>query len=149
MAAVLVATAGDRKIYYVLDEKDSSKDGIVEDADGNNHPVSFFSYIGKTTGLRPLLSSEFHKFLWNEPSGQDKTKWMEIFIQKIEEPDKMLLEGVAIQDSTGKPRKKKVQTELKAKSFMEDNRVTNSHGIEFSTKMIRLDIKRTRKTGTQ
>jgi hypothetical protein len=141
MASVLVATVGDKKLYYVLDSKDTSNDGIVEDADGTNHPVPFFSYIGKTTGIRPLLSSEFHKFLWNEPSEKDKTKWMEIFIQKIDEPDKMMMDGVAVQDSTGKPRKKKTKTDLKAKSFIDDNRVTNSRGVEFSTKMIRSDIK--------
>jgi hypothetical protein len=145
MAAVLVGTVGDKKLYYVVDSKDPSNDGIIEDADGSTHPIPFFSYIGKTTGIRPLRSSEFHKFLWDEPSENDKRKWMEIFIQKIDEPDKMMLDGVALQDSTGNARKKKTKTEIKANAFIHNNRITNSHGLEFSTKMIVSDSKRTTK----
>lgn len=42
MGAVLVGTAGDKKLYYVVDSRDPSKDGIVEDSDGSTHEVSFF-----------------------------------------------------------------------------------------------------------
>ena len=141
MGAVLVGTAGDKKLYYVVDSKDSSKDGIVEDSDGKTHEVSFFSYIGKTTNIRPLRTSEFHKFLWDEPSEKNKIKWMEVFIQKIDDPDKNLMEGVAIQDSTGKARKKKTKIDRKVNAFIDNNRVSNSSGLQFSTKMVVSDSK--------
>lgn len=141
MAAVLVATAGEKKIYYVVDAKDSKKDGIVEDTDGSTIEVPFFSYIGKITGIKPLRSSAFHKLLWNEPSEKDRQKWMEIFIQKLDMPDKNLMEGVVLQESTGNARKKKTKTEGQVKAFIDNNRITNSHGLSFSTKMIVSDSK--------
>jgi hypothetical protein len=141
MASVLVATAGDKKIYYVVDSKDPAKDGVVEDADGKTHDISFFSYIGKTTNIRPLRSTEFHKFLWDEPSEKDKRKWMETFIQKLEDLDKNLMEGVSMQESTGKARKKKTNIDRKVNAFVNNNRITNSNGLQFSTKMIVSDSK--------
>jgi hypothetical protein len=145
MGAVLVGTAGDKKLYYVVDSKDSLKDGIIEDPDGSTHEVSFFSYIGKTTNKRPLRASEFHKFLWDEPEEKDKRKWMEIFIQKLDDPDKNLMEGVAVQDSTGKARKKKTKVDTKVNAFINNNRVSNSSGLQFSTKMVVSDSKRAQK----
>jgi|688.fasta_scaffold151125_3 hypothetical protein len=142
MGAVLVATAGDKKIYYVVDSKDSSKDGVIEDADGKTTEVPFFSYIGKTTGIRPIRSTEFHKFLWDEPSEKNKKRWMETFILKVEEPDKNEMDGVVVQDSTGKARKKKTNIDRKANAFMNNNHISNSYGLQFSTKMILSDIKR-------
>lgn len=142
MGAVLVATAGDKKIYYVIDSKDPLKDGIIEDADGKTHEVPFFSYIGKTTNIRPMRNTNFHKFLWDEPSENNKKKWMETFILKIDDPDKSELEGVAVQESTGQARKKKTNIDRKVNAFVNNNRVNNSSGLQFSTKMIVSDIKR-------
>jgi hypothetical protein len=142
MGAVLVATAGDKKIYYVIDSKDPLKDGIIEDTDGKTHEVPFFSYIGKTTNIRPMRSTNFHKFLWDEPSENNKKKWMETFILKIDDPDKNELEGVAVQESTGQARKKKTNIDRKVNAFVNNNRVNNSSGLQFSTKMIVSDIKR-------
>jgi hypothetical protein len=142
MGAILVGTAGDKKLYYVVDSKDSSKDGVIEDADGNTHEVSFFSYIGKTTNIRPLRASEFHKFLWDEPEEKDKKKWMEVFIQKLDDPDKNLMEGVAVQDSVGKARKKKTKIDRKVNAFTNNNHISNSSGLQFSTKMVVSDSKR-------
>ena len=142
MGAILVGTAGDKKLYYVVDSKDSSKDGVIEDPDGSTHEVSFFSYIGKTTNIRPLRASEFHKFLWDEPEEKDKKKWMEVFIQKLDDPDKNMLEGVVVQESTGKARKKKTKIDRKVNAFMNNNRISNSSGLEFSTKMVVSDSKR-------
>jgi hypothetical protein len=141
MGAVLVATAGDKKIYYVIDSKDPLKDGIIEDTDGKTHEVPFFSYIGKTTNIRPMRSTNFHKFLWDEPSENNKKKWMETFILKIDDPDKNELEGVAVQESTGQARKKKTNIDRKVSAFVNNNRVNNSSGLQFSTKMIVSDIK--------
>lgn len=141
MGAVLVATAGDKKIYYIVDSKDNSKDGVVEDSDGKTNEVSFFSYIGKTTNIRPIKTTGFHRFLWEEPSEKDKKRWMETFILKVEAPDKRELEGAVVQDSLGKARKKKTNIDIKANAFLNNNRVSNSSGLEFSTKMIVSDIK--------
>jgi hypothetical protein len=142
MAAVLVATAGDRKIYYVIDSKDPLKDGIVETPDGSTREVPFFSYIGKTTNLKPMLSTVFHEFLWDEPSENDKKKWMETFILKIEDIDKNMMDGVSIQDSVGKARKKKTKIDTKASAFINGGSIGNSSGLQFSTKMILSDSKR-------
>lgn len=147
MASILVATVGDKKIYYVLDSKDSKKDGILENEDGTTVEISFFSYIGKTTKIKPLRSSNFHKFLWDEPSGKNREKWMEIFIEKIDTPNQNMLDGVVIQESTGKARKKKTSIDIKVNAFINNNSVTNSRGLNFSTKMIVFESKKSSKEG--
>jgi len=147
MASVLVATVGDKKIYYVIDSTDPKKDGIIEDEDGTTREIPFFSYIGKTTKIRPLRNSAFHKFLWDEPSENNRKKWMEIFIEKLDTPDENMLKGVAVQDSTGKARKKKTSIDIKANAFINNNHVINSRGVDFSTKMIVSESKRSSKGG--
>jgi hypothetical protein len=89
-----------------------------------------------------LRASEFHKFLWDEPEEKDKKKWMEVFIQKLDDPDKNLMEGVAVQDSVGKARKKKTKIDRKVNAFTNNNHVSNSSGLQFSTKMVVSDSKR-------
>jgi hypothetical protein len=92
-----------------------------------------------------LRATGFHKFLWDEPEEKDKRKWMEVFIQKLDDPDKNLMEGVAVQDSTGKARKKKTKVDTKVNAFINNNRVSNSSGLQFSTKMVVSDSKRAQK----
>jgi hypothetical protein len=55
------------------------------------------------------------------------------------------MEGVAVQDSTGKARKKKTKVDTKVNAFINNNRVSNSSGLQFSTKMVVSDSKRAQK----
>ena len=83
--------------------------------------------------------------MWNEPEEKDRIKWMEVFIQKLDDPDKNMMEGVAVQESTGKARKKKTKIDSKVNAFINNNHINNSSGLQFSTKMVVSDSKRAQK----
>lgn len=82
MKAVLVATAGDRKLYYDIDAKQGSDDGALVTSDGRVMPLNFFSFVNKTSGLKKMMGTPFHKFLWMPPADDIKKLWIDVFVNK-------------------------------------------------------------------
>jgi hypothetical protein len=82
MKAVLVGSMGDRKLYYILDADISDDDGAVVTSDGRVIMVNFFSLVTKTTGIKRITNTPFHKFLWESPDINIKKLWAETFIKK-------------------------------------------------------------------
>lgn len=102
MQAVLVATAGDRKLYYILDAKNGEDDGALVTSDGRVMNLNFFSFVNKTRGLKKLTASAFHKFLWEAPSGASQKDWVDTFVSKTKPVDNELIGGLTIHSSIDK-----------------------------------------------
>lgn len=141
MNKVLVAYVGDSKLYYIIGTKPGQKDGLLVDANGKSREVNIFSYLAKTSGITKIAASPFHKFFWDGDSSPDKrTTWKEIFVLKIEDIPKEMLDGVVPSD--GKSQKKKIVVDRKAADFINgDARIPVKGGL-ISSKMIKSAVLR-------
>lgn len=111
MKAVLVGGVGDDKVYYVIDAVGSSNDGAIVSPDGKVIMIRFFSWASKNPSVRKIRNTKFHRLLWDSPIDPMKGKWFEIFVQKTQEIDKEVLDGVVIKTDlhpSGKTTKKKI-----------------------------------------
>lgn len=141
MNKVLIAYVGDSKLYYVVGTKAGEKDGLLVPKDGKPKEVNVFSYLAKTSGITKIASSPFHKFFWDGDSSPEKrTMWKEIFILKIEDIPKEMLDGVVSSD--GKSQKKKAVIDKKAADFMNGNIRIPVNGGLISSKMIKSEVLR-------
>lgn len=102
MKAVLVATAGDRKLYYDIDAKAGSDDGALVTSDGRVMNLNFFSFVNKTRGLKKITGTPFHKFLWFPPADDIKQLWVNIFINKEIPLDERFMQNLSIKTSLDK-----------------------------------------------
>lgn len=102
MQAVLVATAGDRRLYYILDAKEGQDDGALVTSMGKVMSLNFFSFVNKTSGLKRITNTPFHRFLWNTPSESARKKWVETFISKSQPLDESFTENLTIKTSLDK-----------------------------------------------
>lgn len=96
MKSVLVGKADNIKIYYVLDAQSNQNDGVVVDEVGNVDIVNFWNFVNNKSSINKIQHSNFHKFLWNKPEGEERKKWQSIFITKTLLPDDDLIDSVAI-----------------------------------------------------
>lgn len=141
MNRVLVAYVGDSKLYYVIGTKQGQKDGLLLEKGGKSREVNIFSYLAKTSGITKISASPFHKFFWDGDSSPEKrTMWKEVFMLKIEDIPKEMLDGVVISD--GKPQKKKMTVEKKAADFINGNIRIPVNGGLISSKMIKSEVLR-------
>ena len=122
MKAILAGTVGgEQKLYYVIDSKSKTNDGVLSDGK-TQKVVNFWKTASKLTGLKPIKSSNFHKFLWDNelPDGDnDEDRWNRVFINKTQKIPEVLLSGVPIVSDV-------LKSKMKSKSI--DNRV-----FEFKT----------------
>lgn len=122
MKAILVGTVGgEQKLYYVIDSKSKTNDGVLSDGK-KQKVVNFWKTASRLTGLKPIKSSNFHKFLWDNefPDGDnDEDRWTRVFINKTQKIPEVLLSGVPIVSDV-------LKSKMKSKSI--DNRV-----FEFKT----------------
>lgn len=99
MKAILVATvSGDKKLYYVVDSDSSNRDGVLSDEKGTK-VVNFWKTATKLNGLKPIKSSNFHKYLWDNESSDvdaDEDRWRRVFVSKTQKVPESLLSGVPI-----------------------------------------------------
>lgn len=99
MKAVLVATAGDRKLYYDIDAKAGDDDGSLVTSDGRVMPLNFFSFVNKTSGLKKMMNTPFHKFLWMPPANDIKKLWVDVFVNKEIPIDERFTQNLTIKSS--------------------------------------------------
>ena len=99
MQAVLAATAGDRKLYYFIDAKPGEDDGALVTSYGKVMNLNFFSFVNKTSGLKKIMSTPFHKFLWTPPADDIKKLWISIFIDKEKSLDERFINNLSVQTS--------------------------------------------------
>lgn len=99
MKAVLVATAGDRKLYYDIDAKYGDNDGALVTSGGKVMPLNFFSFVNKTSGLKKMMNTPFHKFLWMPPADDIKKLWVDIFVNKETPIDERFTSNLIIKSS--------------------------------------------------
>jgi len=118
MRAVLAATAGRKKLYYVLDADSADNDGVVVNAENKAITVSFFSFSSKMKKLKKIQNTPFHKFLWTEPDGEIKKIWIDTFVLKKRPIGKKFTEKLIIHSQLGEKAKKQKNTELKVKAFL-------------------------------
>ena len=99
MKAVLVATVNaEKKLYYVIDSDSKNRDGVLVDEKGGR-VVNFWKTAAKLNGLKPIKSSNFHKYLWDndfDDSDADEDRWERIFINKTQKVSENLLSGIPI-----------------------------------------------------
>ncbi|MSU60662.1 MAG: hypothetical protein EXS52_01965 [Candidatus Staskawiczbacteria bacterium] len=117
MKAVLVGTIGDEnKLYYVIDASSSKADGVLSDGK-TSKVVDFWKTAIKLTGLKPIKSSNFHKFLWDNEyrEEEDEDRWNRVFVNKTQKIPDGVLSGVTIINDV-------LKSKIKSKSI--DQRVS-------------------------
>lgn len=99
MKAILVATvSGEQKLYYVVDADSKNRDGVLS-TDKGGKVVNFWKTATKLNSLKPIKSSSFHKYLWDNESNDansDEDRWKRIFVDKTQKIPESLLSGVPI-----------------------------------------------------
>ena len=141
MNKVLVAYVGDAKLYYIVGTSPGEKDGSLVGRDGKSRDVNVFSYLSKTSGITKISSSPFHKFFWDGDSDPKKrAMWKEVFVLKIEDIPKEMLEGVVTSD--GKSQKRKAVMDKKTADFANGNIRILVNDRLISSKMIKSEVLR-------
>lgn len=125
MKAVLAATAGKKKLYYVLDANSPENDGVVVNEENKATPVGFFSFAMKMKNIKRIKNTPFHRFLWSAPNGEMKQIWIQTFISKSRPLDKKFIEKLVILTLLGETAKKQKKTEMKVKSFIDNTASKN------------------------
>lgn len=124
---ILVATKGDDKLYYLLDQiNNSDKDGALVSEDGSVELIDFGSYILSEPFLKEYKYSDFHKFLWGRHSGEDMERWERTFVYKTQPVSPDLLKDVKIETS--------ISPRLKSKHYF-DNRAIEFKSLNASNQM--------------
>jgi hypothetical protein len=134
MKAVLVGGIEDEKLYYVIDSKGSSKDGVLVAPDGRAVMIRFFSWVSQNPGIRKIRNTKFHRFLWDSPADPSKGKWFDVFIGKNIEIDKSMLDGVVVTTDikpSQKIIKKKIDNAGKSMSTKKDRTMILSNKALF------------------
>lgn len=139
MKAVLAATAGRRKLYYVLDAPSSENDGVVVNEENRAIPVNFFLFATKVKKLKRMKNTPFHKFLWTEPDGEVKQIWIDTFVLKKRPIGKKFTENLVIHSQLGEKAKKQKKTELRVKSFI--NKISDSNKTKNILSRIEIETK--------
>jgi hypothetical protein len=132
MKAALVGSMGDRKLYYILDADISDDDGAVVTSDGRVIMVNFFSLVTKTTGIKRITNTPFHRFLWESPDINIKKLWAETFIKKTRPLDKRFTETLITVSQLGSKASKSRSTEKKVKAFLSETNDTRKESNKFS-----------------
>jgi hypothetical protein len=120
MKAVLAATAGKKKLYYVLDAESADADGVVVNEENRAISVNFFSFAMKSKNLNRMKNTPFHRFLWSAPNGEMKQIWIQTFVLKERPIGKKFTEKLVIQTQLGESAKKQKKTDIKVKSFLSE-----------------------------
>ena len=131
--AVLVGTFYDSKLYYLLDpvgEKNST--GAIVDKNGNVEYIKFFSFVKSNPDIKELKFSKFHRFLWNAPSAEEKSKWMRIFINGTQPVSEDMLEGAKIITELSPAAEKKTDIGERALQFKSLNVSQNASRMQGS-----------------
>lgn len=118
MKAALVGISGDDKLYYIVDAAPGDKDGVVERDDGSVVMVDFISYSSKKRNLQKMMTTKFHRLLWNGPNRENREAWEQVFIDKSQEIPEEALEGVIVQTSLGKNKKALSQKNADAERYL-------------------------------
>lgn len=78
---LLAATSGTEQIYFVIDPKDPTQDGVVV-TEISVQRVPFWSYVTRTR-VQPIKTSDFLQSLWN-PDGPKSSDWMNTYLSRTE-----------------------------------------------------------------
>lgn len=132
MKAVLVGSMGDRKLYYILDADMGDDDGAVVTSDGRVIMLNFFSLVTKTTGIKRITNTPFHKFLWESPDINIKKIWAETFLKKTRPLDKRFTETLITVSQLGSKASKSRSTEKKVKAFLAETNDKQKQYNKFS-----------------
>jgi len=124
---ILVATNGDNKVYYLLDDvANSDKDGAIISPDGDVELIDFGAYILTEPFLSEYKHTDFHKFLWGRKTGEDLERWMRTFIYKTQPVNSELLKDVKIETT--------ISPKIKSKHYF-DNRAMEFKSLNASSQM--------------
>lgn len=143
MKAILVATINEeKKLYYIVDSTSKDKDGVLSD-DRGGKVVNFWKTAAKLNGLKPIKSSNFHKYLWdNESDDQDadEDRWKRVFINKTQKIPENLLSGVPIVADVLKSKMKSKSVNKRVFEFKSLLETQNVSIVRLNTqKTIRID----------
>jgi len=106
MKAALVGTVGDRKLYYILDSPGDDNDGALVTSDGRVMELNFFSFVNKTSGIKKIMRTPFHEYLWAPPSEKNQKDWFDTFVNKKKQVDEKMLAGMPVLSSVGGKKEK-------------------------------------------
>jgi hypothetical protein len=124
---ILVATNGDDKVYYFIDDiANSEMDGAIISPDGSVQLIDFGAYILTEPFLREYRHTDFHRFLWGRNTGEELDRWMRIFVYKTQPVDSELLKDVKIETT--------ISPKIKSKHYF-DNRAMEFKSLNSSNQM--------------
>jgi len=141
MKAVLVATVnGEQKLYYIVDSSSKNRDGVLS-TEKDSKVVNFWKTATKLNGLKPIKSSNFHKYLWdNESEDADEDRWKRIFVNKTQKIPENLLSGIPIVTDVLKSKMKSKSVNRRVFEFKSLLETQNVSIVRLNTqKSIRLD----------
>lgn len=133
MKAVLVGSSGDeKKLYYLLDARSPQSDGVLS-IDGKSSVVNFWDTAMSLINLVPLLTTEFHKYLWEGfPDEEESERWERIFVKKTQQIDEELVRGLTFSKDIMKTKKKSALLDQRAfdfKTLLQTQSVSTIRGI--------------------
>lgn len=133
MKAVLVASSGeDKKLYYVLDARSKDTDGVLS-IDGKSSVVDFWDTAMSLLNLVPLLTTEFHKYLWEGFSDEEESeRWERIFVKKTQQIDEEMVRGLTFSKDVMKTKKKSLLVDQRAfdfKTLLQTQNASSIRGI--------------------
>ena len=141
MKAILVGTVGsENKLYYVIDSSSKESDGVYVDHNGPK-VINFWKTTLKLNGLKPIKSSNFHKFLWDneDPNGSDEDRWKRIFVNKTQKIPEHALSGAPIVVDVLKSKMKAKSIDARASEF-KTSLVTQNISIVRTKQMKNINI---------
>jgi hypothetical protein len=112
MKSVFVGTIdSEKKFYYIIDAKSKDSDGVISNGE-TSKVVNFWKTASKSNTLKPIKSTNFHKFLWDNehPEGTDEDRWNRVFVNKTQKISDHMLSGVQIVSDV-------LKSKMKAKSI--------------------------------
>lgn len=143
MKAVLVATVnGEQKLYYIVDSNSKNRDGVLS-TEKDSKVVNFWKTATKLNGLKPIKSSNFHKYLWDNESEDvdaDEDRWRRIFVNKTQKIPENLLSGIPVVTDVLKSKMKSKSVNRRAFEFKSLLETQNVSIVRLNTqKSIHLD----------
>lgn len=143
MKAILVATINEeKKLYYIVDSTSKDRDGVLSDDKGGK-VVNFWKTATKLNGLKPIKSSNFHKYLWDNKSDDqdaDEDRWKRVFVNKTQKIPENLLSGVPIVADVLKSKMKSKSVDKRVFEFKSLLETQNVSIVRLNTqKTIRID----------
>jgi hypothetical protein len=130
MKGILAARVGRGKLYYLLDAKNENEDGVLVMPNEKPKIVPFWHTCLTSPSLKKLLTSDFHKWMWEKPEKRLQQLWFANFVAKTTPIEKRLLRSVPVNSDIMKAEQKIKSLDERADEFRNLAISQNVHQIK-------------------